>query len=760
MRHYAISPDTAALNLLRTNIQHLHGSAKAELFAYARAQHGFWRVLLVFLLMAAAGLLQAQPLLLTELPRGPLGTWADMLVEDGPPLSLEEAQARQRAGLFRKIGQPVLTNGIGSRPLWVHLELFNPTTESLPLRLVTGTTWADRLNVFIAHGNRLGASFQSGDEYPNARGLTPGAGFTFVINFSPGRSDLYLRVDMIDPLVLPIELMSEEQARSNERMVHYGYGFIYGFLIALLAYNAMLFAGLRERSYLYYALYLASLVLLNIAYTGHAAGWLWPDQPGLQRYAVLVLMVLYSCCGLLFASRFLALAEHAPRALRVVRLGAFLALISIALCVLLDSQLGAALVAFNFMSLFTLCMVLLGILTIRHGRVAGRYFLVAALFGMLGAASTTFSVWGWLPFNTLTYHGLEYGVIIEATLLALALSYRYKEMTTELSRVTVSRDVLSTEVAERKRVEAELRIAAIALETQEGMMITDAHSVIQRVNHAFTKITGYTAEEAVGQTPGMLSSGRQDAKFYAAMWGDIKRNGSWQGEIWNRRKNGELYPQHLTITAVREDAGEITHYVATLHDISERKQTEEQIYELAFHDALTHLPNRRLLSDRLEQTMAASKRSGLYGALMFLDMDNFKPLNDAYGHTVGDALLVEVALRISGCVREADTVARFGGDEFVVMLGELNADKAESATQTHIIAEKIRASLAQPYVLKIRQEGKTETTIEHHCTASIGVVLFINHDAGAEDILKWADMAMYQAKEAGRNLVRFYDPKA
>ena len=748
------------MNLFRSNIQQLHSSAKAELHACTRRPHRFWQALLVFWLMLTTGLIQAQPLLLTDLPKGSLGVWAEMLVEDGPPLSLEEAQARQHAGQFRKIGQPVLTHGIGSRPLWVHLELLNPTTASLPLRLVTGTTWADRLSMFIIHDNRPSASLQTGDEYPGAQGLTPGAGFILPASFAPGRSDLYLRVDMIDPLVLPLELMTEEQARSHERRVHYSYGFIYGFLIALLAYNAMLFAGLRERSYLYYAMYLASLVLLNVAYTGHGAGWLWPDLPGVQRYVILVLMVLYSCSGLLFASRFLALAEHAPRALRVVRLSAFLALVSIALCVLLGSQLGAALVAFNFMSLFTLGMVLLGILTIRHGRVAGRYFLLAAIFGMLGAASTTFSVWGWLPFNTLTYHGLEYGVIIEATLLALALSYRYKEMTTELSRITVSRDVLSTEVAERKRVEAELRIAAIAFETQEGMMITDTHSIIQRVNQAFTKITGYTAEEALGQTPRMLSSGRQDAAFYAAMWDEIKRSGSWQGEIWNRRKSGELYPQHLTITAVREDGGEITHYVATLHDISERKRAEEQIYDLAFHDALTHLPNRRLLSDRLEQTMAASKRSGLFGALMFLDMDNFKPLNDAHGHTAGDALLVEVALRISNCVREADTVARFGGDEFVVMLGELNTDKTESATQTHIIAEKIRASLAQPYVLKIQQDGKPETTIEHHCTASIGVVLFINHEASAEDILKWADMAMYQAKEAGRNLVRIYAQKA
>ncbi len=312
-------------------------------------------------------------------------------------------------------------------------------------------------------------------------------------------------------------------------------------------------------------------------------------------------------------------------------------------------------------------------------------------------------------------------------------------------------------ISERKQAEAELRIAAIAFETQEGMMVTDAHSVILRVNHAFTEITGYTAEEAVGQTPHLLKSGRHDAAFYAAIWESLRRTGVWQGEVWNRRKNGEVYPEHLTITAVKGDNGEITHYVATMSDITMRKQAEEQIRNLAFYDSLTQLPNRRLLNDRLEQTMAASKRSGRYDALMFLDLDNFKPLNDAHGHDVGDLLLVEVARRISSCVREVDTVARFGGDEFMVMLGELDVGKAESATQAAIVAEKIRAILAEPYLLKIQQNGKAEMTVEYHCTSSIGVVLFINHQASTEEIIKWADMAMYQAKEAGGNLIRFHE---
>ncbi|MDD2915124.1 MAG: diguanylate cyclase [Gallionella sp.] len=222
------------------------------------------------------------------------------------------------------------------------------------------------------------------------------------------------------------------------------------------------------------------------------------------------------------------------------------------------------------------------------------------------------------------------------------------------------------------------------------------------------------------------------------------------------RKDGKIRWVNDTIILCRDDAGKLLSYDGVINDITERKQAEEQIRNLAFYDVLTQLPNRRMLNDRLGQAMAASKRSGLCGALMFLDLDNFKPLNDTYGHETGDLLLIEVARRLIGCVREMDTVARFGGDEFVVMLSELDADKAESAKQAGGVAEKIRTTLAEPYRLVRKQEGKAEIAIEHHCTSSIGVVLFINHDASPEDIIKWADLAMYQAKDGGRNRVCFY----
>jgi len=196
--------------------------------------------------------------------------------------------------------------------------------------------------------------------------------------------------------------------------------------------------------------------------------------------------------------------------------------------------------------------------------------------------------------------------------------------------------------------------------------------------------------------------------------------------------------------------------LAVTRDITERKLAEAQIHHLAFYDPLTNLPNRRLLNDRLKQTLAATKRTGACGALMFLDLDNFKPLNDVHGHAVGDLLLVEVVKRLSACVRQVDTVARFGGDEFVVMLSELDPDKTTSTAQTHTVAEKIHASLSAPYVLRLHQHGQPDTQIEHICSASIGVVVFEGPDVSQDDVLKWADTAMYLAKEAGRNQIRFH----
>jgi diguanylate cyclase (GGDEF)-like protein/PAS domain S-box-containing protein len=305
------------------------------------------------------------------------------------------------------------------------------------------------------------------------------------------------------------------------------------------------------------------------------------------------------------------------------------------------------------------------------------------------------------------------------------------------------------DVTLHKLADEQLRIAATAFESQEAMMVTDANSVILRVNHAFTTITGYTAAEAVGQTPIILHSGRHSADFYREMWEIINRTGGWQGEVWDRRKNGEIYPKWLNVSAVKDDSGAVTHYVGTHFDISERKKAEERINELAFFDQLTSLPNRTLLLDRLKQAMTTSGRSGSYGALLFIDLDNFKELNDTLGHEVGDLLLKQVAQRLTQCVREGDTVSRLGGDEFVVILTNLGKGERDAAAGTETAAEKILATLNQIY-----RFGE----LAHHSTASIGATLFNGHPISIDNLMKQADLTMYKAKEAGRNTVRFFDP--
>ena len=426
---------------------------------------------------------------------------------------------------------------------------------------------------------------------------------------------------------------------------------------------------------------------------------------------------------------------------------------------------------------------------------------------------------------------------------------------------------------EKRSTRADLLVAATAFESQEGMVITDASGIILRVNRAFTAITGYTLDEVVGKVSRFLDSGQQDTAFYNAVWDSVRRTEGWSGEIISKRKNGEIFPQWVTITAVKTDDGAISHYVGTHTDITERKRMEEvlrtseeryrnfvkdlpigivvtqnglikyvnqatadmsgytrsellehafmplvdepdrprvtelhgrrmrgeesessyvmgvmrkdgvvrqwQVYvsnvewegktsglgsfvditerqaaqdeieQLAFYDPLTHLPNRRLLMDRLQQSLASSARSAGYGALLFLDLDHFKTLNDTLGHDTGDLLLVQVAQRLSNCVRLGDTVARLGGDEFVLLLEGLSEHPEVAATQAENIGEKVLQVLNQPYHL---------ADFEHHSTASIGITLISGHQLPAEELMKQADLAMYQSKSANRNTLRFFDP--
>lgn len=308
---------------------------------------------------------------------------------------------------------------------------------------------------------------------------------------------------------------------------------------------------------------------------------------------------------------------------------------------------------------------------------------------------------------------------------------------------------LVLDITDRKRAETELRIAATAFESDTGKIITDADGYILKINKAMAESSGYSAEEVVGQTPKLFQSGLHTEDFYCDMWETIRRTGRWQGEVWDRRKSGEVYPKWLSISAVIGTDGNVTNYIGTHFDISEQKKAEEKIEALAFFDQLTGLPNRTLLLDRLSQAKTASGRSGRYSALLFIDLDNFKTLNDTQGHDIGDAFIKLVAQRLKTCVREVDTVARLGGDDFVIILASLSTSEAEAAMAAESLIEKILGSFNQPYQLN---------DSSHHCTASIGVTLFKGVQTSVEELMKQADLSMYKAKAAGRNTYHFFDP--
>ena len=309
--------------------------------------------------------------------------------------------------------------------------------------------------------------------------------------------------------------------------------------------------------------------------------------------------------------------------------------------------------------------------------------------------------------------------------------------------------IVISDITERKQAETDQRIAAVAFNSPQSMIVTDARRLILRVNQAFTTITGYAAEEVIGKAPRILVSGLHNADFFRAMSQTIKSSGGWKGEILDRRKNGEVYPTWLTISPVKNGNGSVSHYVVTYYDISERKKVDQRMEELAFFDLLTRVPNRALLLERLQRAMTTSERNKTVGAVLFVDVDRFKTINDTLGHAAGDLLLRSVAQRLVAHVRESDTVARLGGDEFVVLLEHRVEDFDEAASQTKIVGEKILAAIARPYLLG---------HVDHRSTASIGATLFRGHETSIDNVLKQADLAMYKAKEAGRNRLHFFDP--
>jgi diguanylate cyclase (GGDEF)-like protein/PAS domain S-box-containing protein len=325
--------------------------------------------------------------------------------------------------------------------------------------------------------------------------------------------------------------------------------------------------------------------------------------------------------------------------------------------------------------------------------------------------------------------------------------------------------LLEALVEERTRAlnEREEFYRSLTEETPDVLWRTDSELRITYISPSDERLRGYKAEEVIGQHVFDLFNEEGIAIVTEALRKrhQTEREGNPFGfakfEAPHRCKDGSVLWGEVFSKAVRDEHGKITGYHGITRENTKRKQMQDQVRQLAFYDTLTQLPNRRLLIDRLNQKLIANKRTGNHGALMFIDLDNFKPLNDKYGHFVGDQLLIEVANRLKCCVREMDSVARFGGDEFVMLLGDLVADHAKSIAHAKVVAEKIRVRLSDVYQLNVTREGEAESIIEYRFSASIGVFVFLDHEASADNILKCADKAMYQAKAAGRNTIRFYE---
>ncbi len=295
-----------------------------------------------------------------------------------------------------------------------------------------------------------------------------------------------------------------------------------------------------------------------------------------------------------------------------------------------------------------------------------------------------------------------------------------------------------------------LAIAAVAFNTEQAILITTPDEKIIRVNKAFSNITGYQPSDVIGKTPRMFKSGHHPVEFYNQIWNTLKKEGVWQGEIWNRRKSGEIYPVGQSIKTITTDQGQISHYLSTFTDITLHKENEHKILQLAFYDPLTQLANRRLLKDHLMQLMATSQRDHFYFAIVFIDLDNFKTLNDTLGHHYGDLLLQQLAERLSACVRECDTVSRPGGDEFILLLSNISTQYHLAIFHSQKIAEKLLSEIAKPYDL-----NGTYYTI----SASIGITICNGHQRTAEELMKHSDLAMYQSKNSGKNTITFFDPE-
>lgn len=539
----------------------------------------------------------ASPLLLPEIsPNHPLGLSASYMLEAGKPLTLSEAVSAEASGKFAPGKSPVLDFGIGSRPVWIHLSILNPSISGLERSILIENSWLDHIRLYFLKDGKVEASFDAGDSMPFRMRPFPGRFFSFDHEFSPGRTEIYLRIVTPDPVVVPIFMLDRQAEASREMLQGYGYGFVYGYLIALMAYNLLLYLKLREKRLLLYAAFLAAFLLTNIAYTGHGFAWIWPNETGLQRWIIPTLMVTFGIAGLAFARHFLETRANFPRLHNAVKGMSFLFAILLAASFLADSQLYALLTAFTFVTFFSVMMPVMGVLSLHSGFKNARYFLIASIASMLGTVVTALSVWGFLSFSQLKFRAVEIGMLVDATLLALALANQLRS----------------------------------------------------------------------------------------------------------------IQMQHLNAE------------------------------ERAARDPLTDLFNRRSFTDMAKSIWSTAKRSGRDLSAIMVDLDHFKSINDLHGHALGDAALVETARILSASARQGDIVARWGGEEFLLLLPETRLDDALA------LADRLKDAISSIRI----PSGNGPVRL----TASFGVAQKAGHDS-LEELISEADALLYRSKKEGRNRI-------
>ncbi len=531
-------------------------------------------------------------------PTDPLGRQVTVLDEQpGAPLDLADVRERLARGQFEPSTVDVPNLGNRAPPRWLHLDIDNPGGAPLPYRIYVAEGWVDRIDVWLIGPDGRMQSWQAGDERSPAHHLRPGLGYAFDALLVPGRSELYVRADSIDAAAMPLRLLPLAQTAELEAASLQWIGLVHGFLFALVATYGLLWLALRERNLLRYVAYVGSYLGMHLAYSGIAARFVWPDAPGVARYAILVGMVLFSSAGLGFARGFLGLGSFAPRLDRVLSWTVRLALAAMAACVVLDRQAAAVSFAFACITLFTFAMVGLGALGLRHAREQSAVFFVATLFSAAGALATTLAVMGVIPLNAVTFRAVEVGVMCEASIWALALGLRLRRQ------------------------------------------------------------------------------------------------------------------QHDRAVAL----------------------------ELARRDPLTGLDNRRgFFEQALPLYSTAARRSRPFSVVM-LDLDHFKEINDAHGHATGDRALVEIGDRLRRASRLGDVTARWGGEEFVMLLPETSDAEARA------MADRIRTALARQPI--VADGGQTLAV-----TASFGVATR-QEGQSLDELLRAADEALYAAKGAGRDRV-------